>query len=121
MNQSFVAALLRLPTMAFETRTGGIKPACARLLLGGTAPQFLFLLPRLLGLGQQVARAQVAFQDVRAGNGDGAQAVEQPLPVQTQLLLHLRVEQARIGLHAQLAGLNVMRGRDGGLRGGIAA
>lgn len=121
MNLSFVAALLRLATMAIETRTGGIKPACARLLLGGTAPQFLFLLPRLLGLGEQVAGAQIAFQNVRTGDGDGTQPVEQALPVEAQLLLHLRIQQPRIGLHTQLSGLRVMRGSDCGLRCSVAA
>jgi len=78
--------------------------------VGGVAPQFVFPAARLFGLGLQITRAQVALKSVRASDGNRAQTVKQPLPVQTEFLSDLGIQQPRIGLLVQGTRLGVVRG-----------
>jgi hypothetical protein len=121
LNLSLLAALQRLPVAVFDTGTGGFKPAGAGLLMRGIPPQMLFALTCLAGLQLQVARTQVALQNVRTGNGHGAQAVEQALAVQAQFFADLRIKQLRVGVGAQARCLLLMVQRLLRLAGGITA
>lgn len=68
-----------------------------------------------------MAGAQFAFQDVRAGDGDTAQALKQALAVQPVFLAQLCGLQARIRRAAQGLRLAVTLGGLFCLRAGVAA